>query len=80
MYYVYFLKSLIDSSKTYAGYTADIQKRLEMHNAGRSTYTDAHKPWELVSYVAFATKEKAIDFEKYTKAGSGYAFAKKRFW
>jgi hypothetical protein len=30
--------------------------------------------------VAFESQEKAIDFEKYIKVGSGSAFAKKRFW
>lgn len=31
-------------------------------------------------YLAFDTENKAKAFEKYIKIGSGYAFAKKRFW
>lgn len=35
---------------------------------------------ELITYVAFSDEQKALDFEKYVKVGSGYAFAKKRLW
>lgn len=80
MYFVYLLRSLKDSSKTYIGYTADINKRLEEHNAGRSIHTDRYRPWSLVSYVAFDKEEKAFSFERYIKIGSGHAFAKKRLW
>jgi hypothetical protein len=34
----------------------------------------------LVTYVAFADKQKAQAFELYLKSGSGHAFAKKRLW
>jgi putative endonuclease len=80
MYYVYFLTSLKNLSKTYVGYTTNLQERLETHNSGGSIHTERDRPWCLVTYVAFDSKEKALDFEKYIKVGSGYAFAKKRFW
>jgi predicted GIY-YIG superfamily endonuclease len=80
MYYVYFLRSLIDSSKTYIGFTTNIENRLQAHNHGESVHTQKHKPWQLVSYVAFDSKEKATEFEKYVKIGSGFAFAKRRLW
>jgi len=80
MYYVYLLRSLQDPLKTYIGYTTNVEQRLETHNSGGSIHTSKYRPWELVMYMAFASREKAIDFEKYIKVGSGSAFAKKRFW
>ena len=80
MYYVYLLRSLKDSSKTYVGYTTNLEQRLETHNSGGSIHTKSFKPWELITYVAFSSEEKAKSFEKYIKIGSGYAFAKKRCW
>lgn len=80
MYYVYFLKSLKNSSKTYIGYTTNLDQRLETHNSGGSIHTMYDRPWKLITYVAFDCEEKAIRFEKYIKVGSGHAFAKKRFW
>lgn len=80
MYYVYLLKSLKNPTKTYIGYTTNLEQRIETHNAGGSEYTSDHRPWKLVGYTCFDSATKALDFEKYLKSGSGYAFAKKRFW
>jgi putative endonuclease len=80
MYYVYLLKSLKNISKTYVGYTTDIDQRLETHNSGGSVYTMQDRPWKMITYVAFDCEAKAKHFEKHIKVGSGYAFAKKRLW
>ena len=80
MYFVYFIQSLKHLSKTYVGYTENIEQRIETHNSGGSVYTREGRPWKLITYVAFSSKDKAVEFEKYVKIGSGYAFAKKRFW
>ncbi len=82
MYYVYFIKSLKDPSKTYIGHTKNVRQRLKKHNSpsGGSLQTQQYSPWKLITYVAFSSKEQAIDFEKYIKIGSGHAFAKKRLW
>ncbi len=79
MYYVYFLRSTKNPSKTYIGYTTNLRQRLETHNSGGSVYTKDERPWILVAYIAFDSEEKALAFEKYIKVGSGHAFAKKRF-
>lgn len=79
MYYAYLLRSEKNPSKTYAGYTTDVNQRFETHNSGRSVHTQSDNPWKLVMYLAFDSKEKAINFEKYIKIGSGHAFAKKDF-
>lgn len=80
MYYVYLLRSLNNSSQTYIGYTTDISQRLETHNSGGSSHASKYRPWKIVMYLAFESEEKALEFEKYIKIGSGYAFARKRFW
>lgn len=80
MYYVYLLKSIKNPNKTYIGYITDLRERLKKNNEGGSVYTSDHRPWKLVTYLCFDNESKAIDFEKYIKVGSGYAFAKKRLW
>ena len=80
MYYVYLIQSIKNSKRTYVGYTTDIQKRIEKHNEGGSVYTAKYKPWKLITYIYFNSKNKALQFETYLKSGSGCAFSKKRFW
>lgn len=77
---MYYIRSLKDSTKTYIGFTNNIEQRLQKHNKGASIYTCDFRPWKLVAFVAFDSEEKAIQFEKYIKVGSGHAFAQKRFW
>ena len=80
MHYVYLLRSVTAPEQTYVGYTADLRTRLATHNQGGSTHTARHRPWRLVTYLAFSTKPHALRFEKYLKAHSGMAFAAKRLW
>lgn len=77
MYYVYILQSS-KSPILYYGYTADLRKRFREHNSGRSRFTKAYMPWELVFYCAFVNEQRAKDFELYLKSGSGKAFVYKR--
>jgi putative endonuclease len=77
MYFVYILKSTIDNS-VYTGITSDIKRRIDEHNQGLSRYTKSRMPWKLVWLCLFPTQEKAANFEKYLKSGSGIAFSKKR--
>ncbi len=80
MFYVYLLKSISNPSKTYVGFTTDLKERLYHHNTGGSEFTSDFRPWRLVTYVGFDEEKKAIEFEKYLKVGSGYAFAKRHLW
>ena len=81
MYYVYLLESLAEPSRRYVGFTAKgVPARLDEHNAGKSIHTNKHKPWKCVAYFSFERQEKAEQFEKYLKHGSGHAFANKRLW
>jgi predicted GIY-YIG superfamily endonuclease len=60
--------------------SADLRARLKAHNAGNSPHTSKFSPWELITYVAFSAKTKALDFERYLKSHSGKAFSNKRLW
>ena len=77
MFYVYILYSP-KSKNFYYGFTKDLRRRLLEHNQGISKATKPFVPWRLVQYSAFEDEEKAKDFEKYLKTGSGKAFAYKR--
>ena len=78
MHYVYLLESINFPSETYIGMTDDLRTRYKGHNAGQALHTRKYKPWRLLTYVAFSSKEKAVAFERYLKSSSGRAFAKKR--
>jgi putative endonuclease len=80
MFYVYLIRSLSSPEKTYIGRTNDLKKRFAAHNSGNSAHTSRFTPWELVAYIAFNEKEKAIAFERYLKSGMGRIFAAKRLW
>ena len=80
VYYVYLLRSIPNPDQTYIGFTEDLNARFTAHNRGQSPHTSKFKPWELITYLAFNNKSKALAFEKYLKSHSGKAFANKRLW
>ena len=80
MKYVYLIRSLSSPDQRYVGVTSNLEERLLAHNAGQSPHTSKYRPWELVTYVCFQDEQRAIDFERYLKSGSGHAFANKRLW
>jgi putative endonuclease len=80
MKYVYLLKSVSHPGERYVGLTSDLKARLLAHNAGESLHTAKFRPWELVTYLAFSDEQKAVQFERYLKSGSGRGFANKRLW
>ena len=77
MFYVYILQSEADPAQFYTRLADDLRRRLTEHNAGRSAHTAKFRPWKLVTYTAFADREKAVAFEKYLKSGSGREFARR---
>jgi hypothetical protein len=62
------------------GITTDLDERLRAHDAGGSPHTSKYRPWKLVMHLCFQDEQRAVEFERYLKSGSGHAFAKKRFW
>jgi predicted GIY-YIG superfamily endonuclease len=77
MFYVYILQSEADSEQFYTGLADDLRRRLAEHNEGLSLHTAKSRPWKLITYTAFADREKAAAFEKYLKSGSGREFARR---
>jgi putative endonuclease len=80
MKYVYLLQSLVAQNQRYIGMTEDLEARLRTHNAGGSPHTSKYRPWQVVAHFCFHDDQRAVEFERYLKSGSGHAFAKKRFW
>ena len=79
MYFVYVIRSVNDQVHTYIGYTNNLDRRISEHNSEDNiSYTARHRPWEIVSYFAFTSEYKALDFEKFLKSGSGNVFVKRR--
>ena len=62
MYFVYILKSKT-SKNLYIGYTNDLRKRFQEHNAGKSPATKPYVPWKIVYYESYCCKEEAIHRE-----------------
>ena len=65
-YFVYILKSIKDGSY-YIGSTQDLSERLNRHNQGRSKYTKAKRPGELVYFEEFSDRKSAMKRETFIK-------------
>jgi len=65
--------------KFYTGITVDLQSRLIKHNQGQVTSTKKYKPWKIKNAIAFQDHDKANNFEKYLKTGSGRTFSIRHF-
>lgn len=76
MYFVYILQSTKDKS-FYTGFSEDIKERLKDHNWHTVKATKSKAPYKLVWHCGFDDKKKALNFEKYLKSGSGFAFRNK---
>ena len=76
-FYIYILTSETDPSCHYTGFTEDPDKRLKSHNAGQVPHTAKFHPWYFETVIAFRSREKAIEFEKYLKSHSGRSFSSK---
>ena len=76
MYFVYILYS--DSFDSfYIGYSADVEKRLQEHNAGLTQSTKSKAPWRIVYTEALSTKTEAIKRERFLKRQKNKGFYKK---
>ena len=77
--FVYVLRSDRNARRHYVGFTSDVTKRLEWHNAGQNEHTVGDRPWHVLVTLEFRTAAAAGQFERYLKTGSGRAFAKRHF-
>lgn len=66
MHFVYLLKSS-KNNNLYIGCTNDLKKRISMHNSGESLHTNKYKPWQLIYFEAYVSKNDAFEREKSLK-------------
>jgi putative endonuclease len=75
VFYTYILK--LSDNTFYTGFSENLKQRISAHQDGLVSQTKNHRPIKLVYYSAFESKKKALDFEKYLKSYSGFAFRNK---
>ena len=66
-YYVYMLKTTKGKSYTYVGYTKNLSKRINLHNAGKGAKFTRGRQWRLIFKEKCRTKSEAISREYYIK-------------
>ncbi len=76
---VYILNSESDPTRYYTGVTSNVRRRLAEHKAGGCRHKSGWTPWRVLVVVAFASETRALEFERYLKSGSGWAFAARHF-
>ncbi|MFD1125959.1 GIY-YIG nuclease family protein [Lentilactobacillus raoultii] len=65
-YFMYVL--LCEDHTLYTGYTTDVQKRFQVHQAGKGAkYTRTHYPIKVLFQKQFATKHDALSAEYFFK-------------
>lgn len=68
---------MINFKKSYVGFTNSLENRLISNNHSKNKgYTSKYKPWEIVYYFEFATKDEAMKKEKWLKSGVGREWMK----
>ena len=76
-YYVYILQSEKDKN-FYTGFTSDLRRRFEEHQAGKNLSTKYRKPFRLVYYEFCLNEKDAQTREKYLKTAWGRRYIKNR--
>ncbi len=71
--YVYLLRSLKDG-KFYTGWTTELERRLEEHNAESSISTKSRRPLELAYYETYSCPEYAKKRERALKRNPNMLF------
>ena len=69
-YFLNVLESEIDG-RLYKGQTTDNDKRIVEHNSGKTKSIKGYKPWKLVYFEKYKTRDEALLREKFFKTGSG---------
>jgi putative endonuclease len=75
-YSVYVLKSLKDH-QNYTGLSADVEKRIKMHNAGKVKSTKSRRPFQLIYHEFVGSLTEARLREIYFKSSTGRKYLEK---
>ena len=65
-YFVYILQSQKDQS-FYIGQTQNLTERIQRHNQGRNSSTRTKRPWKLVYFEEYTTRQEAMKREREIK-------------
>ena len=67
-YYVYVLRNANkDNNITYVGYTNNLKRRLQLHNAGKGAKFTRGRRWKIIYTEKYSTKNEAKSREYYIK-------------
>jgi putative endonuclease len=77
MFFAYVLKS-IHHDFYYKGHCENLEVRLRQHNSGKTESIRPYIPFLIIYSESFATREEAIQREKYFKSAAGRRFLKKK--
>jgi putative endonuclease len=75
VFYVYVIQSETDAG-WYIGFSTNLRRRIQEHQAGKSFATSYRGPWRLIYYEAYLEEADALGREKYLKSGGGRRFLK----
>ncbi|RJQ29876.1 GIY-YIG nuclease family protein [Candidatus Parcubacteria bacterium] len=78
MYYTYILRSL-KNNDLYIGSTADVNKRLALHNSEKVRSTKAYSPWQLLQCEEFSLRADAVRHERFLKSHQQKEILKRRY-
>ncbi len=62
-YYVYIIKSTNYDSRTYVGWTNNLNKRLKAHNRGKGAKYTRGREWRIIYFEKLSSKKKAMQRE-----------------
>ena len=77
MFFVYVLRN--PSGSLYIGFTTDLSRRMEQHQADEGGWTKGKGPWALVHHEEFADRAEAMRREKTLKNGRSNQELRRRF-
>jgi len=67
MFFSYIIES-ISTGKYYIGQTNNLENRLKSHNQGDNKYTTSYKPWKVLYYKIYSSRQEAMSVEKKLKS------------
>lgn len=68
---------MLKNNEHYIGFSDNLKNRILEHRNGKCISTAKYRPVELIWYSGFKDKYRALEFEKYLKQSSGFAFRNK---
>ncbi|MFA6416450.1 MAG: GIY-YIG nuclease family protein [Candidatus Paceibacterota bacterium] len=77
MYYVYVLED-IEKASWYIGFSENLKKRLENHNASKGCKTTRSRKWKIIYFEGYLDKKDALGREIFLKSGSGRSFLRRQ--